>query len=66
MVETKKRDDLKSDEVVAKASAASRWCKHASDYARSVGSKPWKYLLVPHDEIAKSKRLRDFLRFEHA
>lgn len=64
MVETKKRDDLKSDEVVAKAAAAVRWCKHASDHARSVGSKPWKYILVPHDEIAESKLLVDFLRFE--
>ena len=64
LVETKKRDDLKSDEVVAKAAAAVRWCKYASDHARSVGGKPWKYLLVPHDEIAESKRLKDYLRFE--
>jgi type III restriction enzyme len=64
MAETKKRDDLKSNEVVAKAAAAVRWCKHASDHARSVGGKPWKYILVPHDEIAESKRLADFLRFE--
>jgi type III restriction enzyme len=49
LAETKKRDDLKSDEVVAKAEAAVRW---------------WKYVLVPHDEIAESKRLADFLRFE--
>ena len=64
LVETKKRDDLKSDEVVAKAAAAVRWCLHASDYARSVGGKPWKYILVPHDEIVESRRLADFLRFE--
>ena len=64
LAETKKRDDLKSDEVVAKAAAALRWCKYASDHARNVGGKPWKYILVPHDEIAESKRLADFLRFE--
>ncbi len=64
LAETKKRDDLKSDEVVAKAAAALRWCKYASDRARNVGGKPWKYILVPHDEIAESKRLADFLRFE--
>ena len=64
MAETKKRDDLTTDEVKAKAAAAVRWCKHASDHARSVGGKPWKYLLVPHDEIDESKRLTDFLRFE--
>lgn len=64
LAETKKRDDLKSDEVLAKAAAAVRWCKYASDHARSVGGKPWRYILVPHDELAESKRLADFLRFE--
>ena len=64
LAETKKRDDLKSEEVVAKAAAAVRWCRYASDHARSVGGKPWNYILVPHDEIAESKRLADYLRFE--
>ena len=41
-----------------------RWCKHASDHAANLGSKPWKYLPVPHDEINESKRLADYLRFE--
>ena len=63
MVETKKRDELKSDEVQAKATAAVRWCAQASDYAASVGGKPWQYLLLPHDEITEALRLRDFLRF---
>ncbi|TCT26237.1 DEAD/DEAH box helicase [Thermomonas haemolytica] len=64
MAETKKRDDLGTDEVKAKAAAAVRWCQHATEYAKSVGSKPWKYILVPHDEIMESERLADFLRFE--
>ena len=64
LVETKKRDDLKSEEVVAKAAAAVRWCEYASDHARSVGGKPWKYVLVPHDEVAESKRLAEFLQYE--
>ena len=63
MIETKKRDELKSDEVQAKAAAAVRWCAQASDYAASVGGKPWQYLLLPHDEITEALRLRDFLRF---
>ena len=63
MVETKKRDELKSDEVQAKATAAARWCQQASDYAASVGGKPWHYLLLPHDAITEALRLRDFLRF---
>ena len=64
MVETKARNDVDTQEVQAKASAAVRWCKHASAHAVEVGTKPWKYLLLPHDEVAESKRLSDFLRFE--
>jgi hypothetical protein len=64
MVETKARTDINTHEVQAKAAAAMRWCKHASDHAASVGAKPWKYLLVPHDEIVESKRLADYLRYE--
>lgn len=64
MVETKARVDINTQEVQAKAAAAARWCKHASDHAVTVGTKSWRYLLVPHDEIAESKRLTDFLRFE--
>lgn len=64
MVETKARADINTQEVQAKAAAAMRWCKHASDYAWSVGTKPWKYLLVPHDQINESKQLADYLRFE--
>lgn len=64
LVETKARVDVDSVEVKAKASAAAKWCVHASDYAIQVGTKVWKYLLVPHDEVNESKRLDDFLRFE--
>jgi len=63
MAETKKRDDLKTGEVEAKAAAAVQWCRHASDFTVSVGGKPWKYLLVPHNEINESRQLTDFLRF---
>ncbi|MBU2732922.1 DEAD/DEAH box helicase [Acidithiobacillus ferridurans] len=64
MVETKARADINTQEVQAKAAAAMRWCKHASDHAANVGAKPWKYLLVPHDEVNEARRLADYLRFE--
>ncbi|HNJ74187.1 MAG TPA: type III restriction endonuclease subunit R, partial [Pseudomonadales bacterium] len=64
MVETKARSDIETPEVQAKAAAAARWCQHASAYAASVGGKPWKYLLVPHDEVNESRRLADYLHFE--
>lgn len=64
MVETKARGDIDTQEVQAKAAAASRWCRHASEHSATVGGKQWRYLLVPHDEIVESRRLADFLRFE--
>lgn len=64
MVETKAQTDVNTPEVQAKADAAAIWCKQASDYAATVGGKPWKYLLLPHDEIVESRRFADFLRFE--
>lgn len=64
MVETKARVDIDTQEVQAKATAAVRWCKNATEYNTKLGSKPWHYLLVPHDEISEAKRLLDFLRFK--
>jgi len=66
MVETKARGDINAPEVQSKAAAAARWCEHASEYATGVGGKPWRYILLPHDEITESRRLTDFLRFEVA
>ncbi len=64
MVETKARADVDTQEVQAKADSAARWCKHASDHATEVGTKPWRYLLLPHDEVTESKSMSDYLRFE--
>ena len=64
MVETKARIDVNTPEVQAKAKAAARWCQLASDHSVEVGGKPWKYLLLPHDDITESKRLSDYLRSE--
>lgn len=64
MAETKARSDMNSPEVVAKAQAAAQWCHHAGEHAMSVGAKPWRYVLVPHDEVTEDKRLRDYLQFE--
>ncbi|AMN46053.1 type III restriction enzyme, res subunit [Steroidobacter denitrificans] len=64
MVETKARGEINTQEVQAKAAAAVRWCKYASEHAAAVGTNPWKYLLIPHDDIGEAKRLSDFLRYE--
>jgi type III restriction enzyme len=64
IAETKAKAEVSTQEVQAKAAAAMRWCRYASEHAAGVGSKPWKYLLIPHDDMGESKRLSDFLRYE--
>ena len=44
-------------EVLAKRDVAVRWCRQASDHARSYGGKPWTYVLIPHDAIADNMTL---------
>jgi type III restriction enzyme len=57
--ETKAENEMTSEEVIIKAQAGSEWCKNAS----TVSTKPWHYLLIPHNEVVESKRLDDYLRF---
>lgn len=54
MLEPKMRKELDDPMVIAKKEAAVKWCANASDHARSYGGKPWRYLLIPHDEIAEN------------
>ena len=61
---TKARNELGSDEVKAKAAAGALWCKHASAHAGAAGAKPWKYLLIPQDQVTEDKRLSDFFVLE--
>jgi type III restriction enzyme len=64
MVETKARNEMEAADVTAKAQAGALWCAHASSHASSVGAKPWKYLLVSHEQVTQDKALADFLRFQ--
>ncbi len=66
LVETKANSAMQDEAVRAKTDAAVEWCKHASEYAKAVGSKPWLYLLIPHDEVLESKRLTDFRKFRRS
>lgn len=60
LCEPKRASDMQDETVLAKAKAASEWCKHASEYEKQNSGKPWKYLLIPHDEISESKTLLGF------
>ena len=51
IIETKAAKDMEATDVKAKSDAAATWCKHASEYSKAQGGKPWKYLLVPHDAV---------------
>ncbi|MDH4162341.1 MAG: DEAD/DEAH box helicase family protein [Nitrospirota bacterium] len=54
ILEPKARNDMESPDVLAKKAAAVKWCSHASDHAASNGSKPWEYVLIPHDVIMEN------------
>jgi type III restriction enzyme len=54
MLEPKQRMELEDPVVIAKKAAAVQWCENASNHAASHDSKPWQYVLIPHDEIAEN------------
>lgn len=62
LVETKAQNEMEDPKVLAKADAAVRWCEHASEYLTSVGGKPWKYLLVPHDDVSEQNTLSAYVQ----
>jgi len=57
MLEPKRRSEMEDAVVLAKKDVAVKWCANASDYARQVGGKPWRYVLIPHDAIAENMTL---------
>jgi type III restriction enzyme len=57
MLEPKSRIQLEAPDVVAKKEAAIRWCRNASDHARTYRGKQWIYLLIPHDMISENMTL---------
>lgn len=52
MLEPKASNQMNDPIVLAKKEVAVQWCTNASTHAESYGGKPWRYLLIPHDEIA--------------
>ncbi|HEY4732774.1 MAG TPA: type III restriction endonuclease subunit R, partial [Gammaproteobacteria bacterium] len=54
MLESKAANEMKDAVVLGKRDAAVKWCKQASEYTHNHGGKPWRYVLIPHDEIAEN------------
>lgn len=57
IVEVKARNELSDEIVLAKARSACQWTSYANQHANDYGGKPWRYLLIPHDEIKESSTL---------
>ncbi|HEX40883.1 MAG TPA: type III restriction endonuclease subunit R, partial [Phycisphaerales bacterium] len=51
LCEPKRATEMADEVVLAKADAAATWCKYATDHAEKSGGKPWRYLLIPHDQV---------------
>ncbi len=54
LLEPKQRTELDDPVVIAKKEAAVQWCVNASNHAARHDGKPWRYVLIPHDEIAEN------------
>ena len=66
VIETKKAQEVAdaretATDVKAKGDQASLWCMNATDYSKSVGGKPWRYLLIPHDVVAANVTLENLV-----
>jgi type III restriction enzyme len=57
MLEPKAGNQMDDPVVLSKKEAAVEWCANASNHARSYGGKPWRYVLIPHNEIAENMTL---------
>lgn len=55
--EVKAQNELDDTTVKAKAAAATKWCKTATEHAPGGGTKPWVYLLIPDDQIRANSTL---------
>ena len=60
MAETKARNELDDPIVLTKKKAAEQWCAHATEFNKPLGRKPWKYLLIAHDQVQDNMSLQSF------
>ena len=60
LAEIKADNQLEQVDVREKARAALQYCKYASEHTRKNGGKPWKYLLIPHNEVLPNMSLAYF------
>ena len=51
MIETKASNEIRSQDVKDKARAAVVYCNAVTDWNSVNGGKPWRYVLISHDEV---------------
>jgi type III restriction enzyme len=52
IIEIKAANEIQNAEVLEKKAAAENYCTYATEYTSTNGGKPWRYLLIPHNEVA--------------
>ena len=57
LCEPKRANEVHDEVVRAKANAAVIWCERATAHATENDGKPWRYLLIPHDQIREQMTL---------
>ena len=62
LIEPKRANEMDDVTVQSKKRAAERWCSYANEHAKKVGSKNWKYLLIPHNEILPNSSLAGLIK----
>ena len=58
LLEPKASNEVASEDVQAKARAALNYCNYATEYTDEHGGKPWKYVLIPHDQVVKTSSFK--------
>lgn len=58
MIETKKKDDVESEQVQSKAKSALNYCVNATIYNKQFNAKQWRYILIPHDAVQLNMSLK--------
>jgi type III restriction enzyme len=57
MIEVKANNEMNDEIVLVKKEAAWSWCENASKFAEKTGSKPWLYIIIPHDDLRDNMTL---------
>ncbi len=55
MIETKKSNEINTEEVQSKKRAAELYCELANEYTSKNNGKTWKYKILPHDMVKFDK-----------